>query len=27
MTIMFSDMRGFTAISETYKSDPQASRR
>jgi len=23
MTIMFSDMRGFTAISETYKSDPQ----
>ncbi|MBR0873691.1 adenylate/guanylate cyclase domain-containing protein [Bradyrhizobium tropiciagri] len=23
MTIMFSDMRGFTSISETYKSDPQ----
>ncbi len=23
MTIMFSDVRGFTAISETYKSDPQ----
>jgi adenylate cyclase len=23
MTIMFSDMRGFTTISETYKSDPQ----
>jgi adenylate cyclase len=23
MTIMFSDMRGFTAISETYKDDPQ----
>ena len=23
MTIMFADMRGFTAISETYKSDPQ----
>ena len=23
MTIMFSDMRGFTAISETYKHDPQ----
>jgi adenylate cyclase len=23
MTIMFSDMRGFTSISETYKNDPQ----
>jgi adenylate cyclase len=23
MTIMFSDMRGFTSISETYKQDPQ----
>jgi len=23
MTIMFSDMRGFTTISETYKNDPQ----
>jgi adenylate cyclase len=23
MTIMFSDMRGFTSISESYKSDPQ----
>jgi adenylate cyclase len=23
MTVMFSDMRGFTSISETYKSDPQ----
>jgi adenylate cyclase len=23
MTIMFSDMRGFTSISETYKDDPQ----
>jgi adenylate cyclase len=23
MTIMFSDMRGFTSISETYKHDPQ----
>jgi adenylate cyclase len=23
MTIMFSDVRGFTAISETYKHDPQ----
>ena len=23
MTIMFSDMRGFTSISETYKRDPQ----
>ena len=23
MTIMFSDMRGFTTISETYKRDPQ----
>jgi adenylate cyclase len=23
MTIMFSDMRGFTSISETYKKDPQ----
>ncbi|MGF6428088.1 MULTISPECIES: CHASE2 domain-containing protein [Bradyrhizobium] len=23
MTIMFSDMRGFTSISETYKSNPQ----
>src|SRR5262249_16343149 len=23
MTIMFSDVRGFTTISETYKSDPQ----
>jgi adenylate cyclase len=23
MTIMFSDMRGFTTISETYKADPQ----
>src|SRR5204862_5902184 len=23
MTIRFSDMRGFTSISETYKSDPQ----
>src|SRR5258708_11990249 len=23
MTSMFSDVRGFTAISETYKSDPQ----
>ena len=23
MTIMFSDMRGFTSISETYKEDPQ----
>jgi adenylate cyclase len=23
MTIMFSDVRGFTAISESYKSDPQ----
>jgi adenylate cyclase len=23
MTIMFSDMRGFTSISEIYKSDPQ----
>src|SRR5712672_876202 len=23
MTIMFSDMRGFTTISETYKHDPQ----
>jgi adenylate cyclase len=23
MTIMFSDMRGFTTISETYKQDPQ----
>jgi adenylate cyclase len=23
MTIMFSDVRGFTAISETYKRDPQ----
>jgi adenylate cyclase len=23
MTVMFSDMRGFTSISETYKNDPQ----
>jgi adenylate cyclase len=23
MTVMFSDMRGFTSISETYKKDPQ----
>jgi adenylate cyclase len=23
MTVMFSDMRGFTTISETYKNDPQ----
>jgi adenylate cyclase len=23
MTVMFSDMRGFTSISETYKHDPQ----
>jgi adenylate cyclase len=23
MTVMFSDMRGFTSISETYKDDPQ----
>ena len=23
MTIMFSDVRGFTTISETYKHDPQ----
>src|ERR1700739_213625 len=23
MTIMFSDVRGFTTISESYKSDPQ----
>jgi len=23
LTIMFSDMRGFTSISETYKNDPQ----
>jgi adenylate cyclase len=23
MTIMFSDMRGFTSISETYRNDPQ----
>src|SRR5258708_26338099 len=23
MTIMFSDVRGFTAISESYKHDPQ----
>src|ERR1700741_4627951 len=23
MTIMFSDVRGFTTISETYKNDPQ----
>src|SRR6185369_5486310 len=23
MTVMFSDMRGFTSISESYKRDPQ----
>ena len=23
MTIMFSDVRGFTTISESYKNDPQ----